>query len=351
MSRVADTSWRTKLAAKRRYLNHAHRHHGVKGVVNNLLNDATSKLQPERVAARPLRLVIEPTVRCNLNCTFCETNTVFKERVKKHLTPDEFRKLLDRLPFVQSINPTLRGEALASPHIYEMLQIARERGIRVRLVTNGQLLAIPEKRRKLLEVGVEQVVVSVDRVGKRYNELRVGGDFDALAAAIQSLQREAAERHGQPRITVAVVGDGEHPQDPLDVIAWAASLGIPEIDLQPIHNWGDSSYQVRSLSAADIAACRKLAMIHAIRLNVYEPSAGDPLRRRCTFPWDTVVVASDGRVTPCCVFGTDPDRLSFGNLLEQSFEEIWNGPAMRRFRRELKSTECVPDFCKGCPNY
>jgi radical SAM protein with 4Fe4S-binding SPASM domain len=71
-----------------------------------------------------------------------------------------------------------------------------------------------------------------------------------------------------------------------------------------------------------------------------------PARRRfpqqCPDPWTTVLIATDGRVHPCCV-----SRRVMGDLTAQSAEAIWNGPAYRRFRRRIRST-WVPPECRSC---
>jgi hypothetical protein len=44
------------------------------------------------------------------------------------------------------------------------------------------------------------------------------------------------------------------------------------------------------------------------------------------------------------------DRATLGHLEEQSFPEIWDGPAYRDFRRRLMS-EDPPPVCRGCSLY
>ncbi|MCX7016096.1 MAG: radical SAM/SPASM domain-containing protein [Candidatus Sumerlaeota bacterium] len=50
----------------------------------------------------------------------------------------------------------------------------------------------------------------------------------------------------------------------------------------------------------------------------------------CTQPWSTIYVTWNGIVRTCC-FSVQP----FGDLNQQSFEEIWRGPAYRAFRRAV----------------
>ena len=63
----------------------------------------------------------------------------------------------------------------------------------------------------------------------------------------------------------------------------------------------------------------------------------------------TAYVTSEGVVQPCCMVMGD-DRVALGRLDEQSFPEIWTGPAYREFRRRLAGDD-PPEVCAGCALY
>lgn len=58
-------------------------------------------------------------------------------------------------------------------------------------------------------------------------------------------------------------------------------------------------------------------------------TAGYP---RCLSIYDSAEISPDGRVTPC----RDYQDYECGNINEQSFFEVWNGEAFKRFRREME---------------
>ena len=60
-------------------------------------------------------------------------------------------------------------------------------------------------------------------------------------------------------------------------------------------------------------------------------------------------MTSAGVVQPCCMVMGD-DRIALGRLSEQSFPDIWGGPAYREFRRRLAGDD-PPDVCRGCALY
>ena len=63
----------------------------------------------------------------------------------------------------------------------------------------------------------------------------------------------------------------------------------------------------------------------------------------CEFLWRKTYVAIGGDVRPCCVFGSPV----VGNLLQDSFEAVWNGEAYRQMRQRLVRGDPAP-VCRGC---
>ena len=52
---------------------------------------------------------------------------------------------------------------------------------------------------------------------------------------------------------------------------------------------------------------------------------------------------------PCCMVST-PDRINFGNIIEQGIEQTWNGKDYQLFRDKLAS-EDPPEVCRSCSIY
>jgi radical SAM protein with 4Fe4S-binding SPASM domain len=45
-----------------------------------------------------------------------------------------------------------------------------------------------------------------------------------------------------------------------------------------------------------------------------------------------------------------PDRYTLGDLNQQDFAALWNGPAYQQFRAQLDSDE-PPEVCRSCSVY
>jgi radical SAM protein with 4Fe4S-binding SPASM domain len=74
------------------------------------------------------------------------------------------------------------------------------------------------------------------------------------------------------------------------------------------------------------------------------------VRYHCQKPWtDLHNFTVDGRMDVCCIAtGSSQERYALGNLVEQSFQEVWNGERMREFRRTVNSDQPLPP-CRRCP--
>ena len=70
------------------------------------------------------------------------------------------------------------------------------------------------------------------------------------------------------------------------------------------------------------------------------------LLNQCWKMWHSCVLTRDGIVVPCCFYKDAYHRL--GNLKEQSFKEIWNGPLYNQFRSLILKGRDQIDICKNC---
>lgn len=69
-------------------------------------------------------------------------------------------------------------------------------------------------------------------------------------------------------------------------------------------------------------------------------------RVHCSSPTTSVFVFYDGRVLPCC-HPHAHSSLPMGNLWDQSFSEIWDGPLYRNLRKGLFTGD-APPLCQSC---
>lgn len=71
------------------------------------------------------------------------------------------------------------------------------------------------------------------------------------------------------------------------------------------------------------------------------------MRKFCKHPFNTIQIQNTGEVYCCCCYWTD--FYSFGNIFENSFDEIWNGERAKEFRKQFIENSykyCKLDLCE-----
>ena len=102
------------------------------------------------------RVYVEITNICNMSCSFCHGHS----REPRRMTADEFSRVLDQLlGQTKHIYYHLMGEPLTHPELPLFLSMARERGFKSMITTNGTLLK--KRGSELLSSGVHRVNISL----------------------------------------------------------------------------------------------------------------------------------------------------------------------------------------------
>ena len=124
--------------------------------------------------------------RCNLHCVHCYSDSSNRE-FSGELTTGEGKALLDDLAgFGIPALLLSGGEPLLRPDIFELIEHGRAKGLRITLSTNGTLIT-PEVARRIEELGVSYVGISLDGIG-RTNDMFRGhkGAFDKAMAGFRN---------------------------------------------------------------------------------------------------------------------------------------------------------------------
>ena len=332
---------------------------------------------PVTVAAPPLpsHLQLEITSACNLRCMMCLVR--YRPPVNKlagAMPLPLFHRLVDEVPGLRRLTLQGLGEPLLSPYLPEMIRTAVGRGITVGFNTNATLLT-GRRSRELVESRVDWLHVSLDGAhAGAYEAIRDGASFDAVLANLAGLVRAKHEAASStPWIRVVFVAMRDNVAELPDLVRLLASIGVDELHVQNLsHSFSDTDPAGRYEGIRDFTAGQALwtgadldraatsfagaaGLARTLGLDLRLPAlgpAGDPgpeEGRGCSWPWEATYITSTGVVQPCCMVMGD-DRVALGNLGEQSFPEIWAGPAYQDFRHRLSGDD-PPAVCRGCSLY
>ena len=311
-------------------------------------------------SAQPTFLNIEPTTRCNFNCWYC----VGRHMVQADIDVQNFARMLDNFPAVRSIALVGEGEPLLHKGFFEMANMARERGIRVLMVSNGSAFSASVVR-QLCEAEVAYVSVSVDSTrAATFAQSRVDGDLERVWEGIEKLRRYRDE-HGYryPRIAIKGTLFAHTEHEMVAIVEEAKRRGADLVEnfqpLNPMRSYiriyprserAHLEHTGRVMNRINAQREQAEALLPTAQAFCAEEgiagtNGGRPngLRANCDEEWLYSLLGGD--VTPCCQVKQvlDPNW----NLFERPVAEILADEHYERVRFNLWNG-LFADYCKGC---
>lgn len=305
------------------------------------LSSLSAGVKAERNIGLPVHLTVEPTNICNLHCPVCETGAGVLNRPKGYMSLDAFKRVLDAVG--EQVNTLLfyyMGEPFLNRDAYAMIRYATDKGIYVSACTNGEILDI----NGLAESNLSEISFQIGGLTQETHEVyRVGGNLDKtlsnLSKAVDMKTKGLMDIEIQVGFIVMKHNEHEVEQAKEEL----KEMGADEVLI--------ISPCVRTMEQGE------KFMPTEDKYWVYDREAfarGDlvPRKRpdnRCWWIYYSTVVLWNGLVVPCCRDACGEHIM--GNLLEQNFDEIWNGEPYRTFRRTIREQQHQLPLCKLCSGY
>jgi MoaA/NifB/PqqE/SkfB family radical SAM enzyme len=307
-------------------------------------------------------LILNPHSRCNCRCTMCD---IWKTTKAQEISVEDLKRQLESIKRLDVQWVVFSGgEALMHSDLWSLIDLLRERRIRITLLSSGLLLG---RHAASLVESVDDVILSLDGPPAIHNSIRgVPGAFEITAAGIASIFERDPDFRISARCTVQRSNFG-YLRDTVDAArglrlhsvsflaadvdstAFARSDGWPlekkaavgldsaeiaglESEIEALISRGECG----SFVCESPAKLRRIARHFRAVLNEIPPVA--PV---CNAPWNSAVVEADGTVRPCFFHGPI-GNLNSGTPLDQ----ILNGPEAVAFRDALDvATNAV---CQKC---
>ena len=342
-----------------------------------------------------LRLYIEPSSRCNLECKMCFRNTWIGESFSD-MEMSVFLNAIDSMPdSVQTVFFGGMGEPLLNKDILAMVEYAANRGVKTNLLTNGTLLTRALSA-DLLDKGLDMLWVSIDSFDEDgYESIRRKSSFELVRRNIEDFQAEASRRRnaaGQSdneksaELGLAFVAMKSNVTQLGKLKRFADEYGVSEIN---ISNVSPTDYSSQSESLFTRVVMLELDSKTPGNKRINLPAMDDRLegvsegitsllgtdffndapekmtaerrRRYCRFINDGITfVRHDGQVAPCMAllhtgmtYIRDKLRTvhhhSFGNVRKQGLSDIWGSEEYTSFRARVRDFDFSPCVqCGGC---
>jgi radical SAM protein with 4Fe4S-binding SPASM domain len=298
----------------------------------------------------PATVVVEPTNKCNLACTFCEANCSVNGHLPKiDLSAGDLEIALEKLrPHI--VNVVLQGdcEPTLNPALPDLAAVAARRAAGVAVVTNGTRADEPYLR-QLIEAGVGTFAFSID---------------DHRPAVFERLRRPASlERVLGNLRRLVQIRDQERP----DLHVIAHKIVFPEDDAETIKAYVRALYRdvgVSQITCApliqegDVKSKSWLSLRNQVESELFEEDLFVNLRDFAPFPYRTLhkycgthlhFIDHRGNLSPCTLHVRQ--GRNFGNLVRQPLAEIAADPRFREFHafwQARRYQRPFPSHCEDC---
>lgn len=299
------------------------------GINAPVLSGAYKRAYTRRIKGRlknfryPPAISIEPYNVCNLKCIMCPYRNM--TRPKTLMNMELFKKIIDNAARlgIGEVSLTFYNEPLIDPHLFERINYAKSRGMRVLFYSNATILN-DDKIRKILDNPPDAIRFSFDGATKEvYEKIRRGANFDLAKGNILKLVEERKRlKLNKPRIEINFTIQKDNFKEAKDFESfWKKNVDYVDFGIFDNRVEDDLIGDMHVRAPKNFYPCRRL--------------------------WRELTVMSSGKVALCCV---DFDGSTVvGDLNLQTIEEVWNSPKFAAIRDyHLKGEGNKISLCKTC---
>lgn len=335
----------------------------------------------------PVLSEIAVTYRCNLACTFCyagcgtadatpgnaaaerhrkgwklwrrtrwwQQRHPKRDPVRDEMSAREVCDVIDQLARngqVPSVSFT-GGECTLRRELPELIAHARQRGMRVNIITNGVTCASKDYVDRLVRAGLTSAQVSLEGADADSHErlTQRPGSFAKTLRGILNLRDAGLHVHTNTTIC-------EDNADGLtQIIDLAKSLELPHVSMNHIIPTGTPNlarHEQIKMSYTRIGEYILRAKRHAEATGIdfhwysptpfciFNPIAHGLGNKGCAACDGLVHVSPSGEVLPCSSFAR-----GVGNLLEDGFESVWFGKDAQWYKQKRQAHP----ICRSCEHF
>lgn len=303
------------------------------------------KRSVHRLGIPPI-LQIEPSNICNLRCLTCATGAGLVTRPAALMPFDMYQRVIDQVKdYVYLLVFWSWGEPFINKDAFRMIRYAKDKGLLVHTSTNGHYFNTKEQARKIIDSGLDSLIVAVDGLDQpTYEKYRKGGNLQTVINSIENLVAERASlgvRHPLITLRFIVMKHNEHQID--RVKKFAEDLGADRLTFR-------SAVVRRSALDLQDSLTPHSSEFQQSGCNGF-PSGGNPagrLNNYCHRPYANLTVFSNGDVVTC----ENDFNAAFplGNIADQSIRNILSSGKSRTFLKTFRENLDRFMFCRECEN-
>ncbi len=290
--------------------------------------------------AMPLHMQFELANYCNLRCPVCPAGRREVSRAPGAMPPELFAGVMEEVgPYLLTASLWGWGESLLSPHLSEILRIARRYPVVTFLSTNGQTLDREPVIEAILAHPPSYLIVALDGLTDETNSrYRVGARLQPALDGVRRLAELKKKRGRQLPVLhmrFLVMRHNEHEIEQLP--SFARSHGFDMLT-------------TRMLSTVHSEQARRTHADFMPERQEYRAGRIEQTRRDfvCMHPFWFPSVYADGTLVMCeqdAQASAPVGRLGAG----VTFRSLWRSRRAADLRRTIRDDPGALSFCAVCP--
>gem|GEM_PF-3152034 len=303
---------------------------------------------PERLAewltygiTKPITAEIDPSNRCNYKCPKCAGN---RSNPNEEISVDDMMYIVGEVSdFLKGIVFTGGGEPLINPGTPEAISYARSRGMDVGLITNGSLFDQVDRQRILSDCSL--IRISIDGLYPEHYAERMktnAEDYFRVWDNVKSLAETKSKKGSDCVIGVAYLTEDENTEQLGGFALRGKEAGADYVEFRPFHH-------------SETNLLRRIEECKSLNSERFEIIVPEEKYRKEEFDYERAfadefrfVIAADGKLYPCC-YTRGFEGFSFGNILEENFDDIWKSDRRKEMAESKLKNERCPSMCYEDP--
>ena len=288
----------------------------------------------------------------------------------KQLTVDDIKDLLETFRKFDTKQVLMSGgEALLHPNFFRFCEILKKGSINITLLSTG--ITLKKHAAQLIE-WVHDIIVSLDGDETTHNDIRnIPGAYNKLKEGVRTIKSMRTGFRITGRSVIHRLNFLKWPE----IIESAKEIGLDQISFLPADVsshafnrevlWSDAKQHEILLDKEDLPELKNVIefLLNNNRKDFETKFIAESMEKiqkiydyyaafyglnpypykKCNAPWVSTVIEADGTVRPCFF------HQSFGNIHDNTLDEILNSKGAIEFRKELNIDN--NDICKKCVCY
>ncbi|KPK32129.1 MAG: hypothetical protein AMS24_04915 [Chlamydiae bacterium SM23_39] len=306
----------------------------------------------------PKHVKISPSLICNLHCPLCPSGLRGMNYSSKLMTLKTFSIILNKLPSsIKNVSLYNLGEPFLNPNLLFMIKKLKEKDYKVEIHTNFSFHKKKNFFEKLVMSGLDTLIISLDGASqKTYSHYRKGGDFNLVIENLRQIQKLNQQKNNGSLKVIWKFLINKYTEHEIEKAKnLAESLGICFIT--NLMGLGDDLVDYQIPTSFDERKKTWLPNNEKHIKPCYKNNEPTPylFNQICSELFLNPVIKPDGKIT-CCCWITNKKNV-FGDLMKDSFEDIWYNDIYRYSRSlfiENTDNELIipyPTICENCKNF